>query len=529
MPLDRKILTFGEWLPDQPDFGNPGAATVQNVVPLTKSEGGVTYGPMGTPKVYSGALTARCQGAYAFLDDAGAVHIFAGDATKLYQLTAASVNFADISRLAGGAYTTVSPLNPLIPTAPGWNMTSFGNRIIATNYSDAPQSFLVGTSANFALLAAGAPKGRYVACIRDFLMFGNTTDATFGTQTRRLWWSGIADPTNWPVPGGATAISVQSDYQDLQQSDLGQITGLIGGHLSAADGAAFCERGIYRIQYVGSAGGIFAFQVAEGAAGTQAPLSIVRRRTGGNIAVAYYLSQDGFCAFDGMSSVLIGSQKFDNTVMDDIAPSYLSSVLGCSIPNKPFVFWLYMSRANSGLYNRMVIYNTVTGCASLCDLTATPLEWALVSMGIGYTLDALDAFGSLDAVPAPLGSNEWQGGAPCLAAFDASHKLNVMNGAAMAPIVETTEIQPTPGRRSKILSARPLATGSSITGSIAMAVRDRQSDPAVLAAASAENAIGECPQRVTGRYARARYTLPAASAFTHLQGVELTLRGEGRR
>src|SRR5713101_8264847 len=111
------IEPFGEWLPDQPDFGNPGAKTIKNVIPLTKQ----SYGPMPTPQVYSGALTARCQGSYSFLDAGEAVHIFAGDATKLYHLTAGSApSFTDVSRLAGGAYATGSPIVPSIPLAPSW-------------------------------------------------------------------------------------------------------------------------------------------------------------------------------------------------------------------------------------------------------------------------------------------------------------------------------------------------------------------------------------------------------------------------
>ena len=235
------FIPFGEWLPDQPDFNNPGAATIQNVIPRTKD----SYGPMPTPQVYSGALTARCQGSFAYLDDSQAAHVFAGDATKLYQLTAGTApNFSDVSRAVGGAYTTGSPITPLVPLAPSWSMTAFGKRIIATNYSDDPQTFLVGTDTNFSRLSTGAPKARFAATVRDFLMLANTNDGTFGTQVRRLWWSAIGDPTSWPTPGSATAISVESDYQDLEQSDLGQITGLIGGHLQSADAAAFCERGI---------------------------------------------------------------------------------------------------------------------------------------------------------------------------------------------------------------------------------------------------------------------------------------------
>lgn len=520
------VLQFGQWLPDQPDYANPGAATITNVIPRTAT----SYGPMPTPQVYSGALTARCQGSFGYLDDSEAAHFFAGDATKLYELTAGTApNYADVSRTVGGAYTTGSPITPLVPLAPSWSMTAFGKRIIATNYSDDPQTFLVGTDTNFSRLSTTAPKARFGATIRDFLMFGNTSDAVFGTQVRRLWWSAIGDPTNWPTPGATTAISVQSDYQDLEQSDLGQITGLIGGHLQSADGAAFCERGIYRISFVGSAGGIFAFQVAEGAAGTQSPLSLIPCRMTGNVAVVAYLGDDGFRAFDGMTSLAIGSQKIDRFFFNDLSPRYLSMVQGGTVPGDVIIYWMYVSKtgSNAGLYDRILIYNTMIARWSLIDLSATPAEWGTRFISPGLTLDALDIYGSLDAVPAPLDSGVWAGGSPVLAAFDSNHKLNLLNGPSMAPIVETSEVQPTPGRRSKIVSARPLSDGGA--ASIAIAVRDLTSDAAVYGSAIAVNTIGECPQRVTGRYARARMTLPATSTFTHLQGVDLTVRPEGQR
>ena len=523
------IEPFGEWLPDQPDFANPGARVIKNVIPLTKT----SYGPMPTPQVYSGALTARCQGCYAYLDDSQGVHIFAGDATKLYQLTAGSApNFSNISRAAGGAYTTGSPLHPAIPLAPSWSMTSYGNRIIAANYSDDLQTFLVGTDTLFSQLAAAAPKARFVATIRDFVMVGNTSDAVNGAQPRRVWWPAIANPLSWPTPGTNAAIQVQSDYQDLQQSDLGEVTGLIGGHLTSADGLVFCQRGVYRVMYAGSADGIFSFQVAEGASGTNSPLSIVLRRMQtayGNRAVAYYLGEDDFYACDGLNSQPIGAQKIARTFFADLDPAYLSMVQGGFVPNLPVAFWLYNSAGGSGmgLYDRLLIYNTLLARWSLVDLSATPAEWGTRAMAPGFTLDGLDVFGALDTLPAPLDSGNWTAGTPTLAAFDKNHKLNFVNGPPMAPVVETSEFQPTQGRRSKIISARPLIDGGA--PSVSIGVRDRLVDAVSYGAAIAMNSIGECPQRVTGRYARAQLTLPAGSVFSQLQGVEFDVKPEGRR
>jgi hypothetical protein len=152
-------------------------------------------------------------------------------------------------------------------------MTSFGDRVIATNGADMMQTLFVGDT-NFVELSATAPVARYVAVVKDFLMVADTSDGFSGRVPYRVWWSALGDPTNWPVPGSVTAIQLQSDYQDLQQTDLGVITGLVSGLASAADVAVFCERGIYVGSFEGPPA-IFSFRVAQGASGSISPLSIV--------------------------------------------------------------------------------------------------------------------------------------------------------------------------------------------------------------------------------------------------------------
>ncbi len=90
-------IMVGEWLPDLPDYQNPGALTAKNVLPL-----GASYGPFPSQVVYSNALDARCQGAVSTRDSAGNTVNFAADATKLYKMTTAS--YADVSKVGG--YTT---------------------------------------------------------------------------------------------------------------------------------------------------------------------------------------------------------------------------------------------------------------------------------------------------------------------------------------------------------------------------------------------------------------------------------------
>ena len=77
------IIPFGEYLPDLPALGNPGATVAKNVIPHLAG-----YKPLSSLVTFSGALTARCQGAFSAIDTAGVTNVYAGDATSLYRLTA---------------------------------------------------------------------------------------------------------------------------------------------------------------------------------------------------------------------------------------------------------------------------------------------------------------------------------------------------------------------------------------------------------------------------------------------------------
>lgn len=512
------FVPFGEWLPDLPPFSNPGSLTALNVVPMT----GGSYGPFPAPVAAAGnpALMSACLGSYAYRDAAGNVSNFAGDKSRLYLLSPSTTGFADVSKTTGGPYGIAA--GTLFPF---WSATAFGDRIIFTDYADPIQTYLVGTDTKFSDLASAAPRARFCAVIRDFLMVGNTFDSSDGAQPRRVWWPAIGDPTNWPTPGTNMAIEVQSDFQDLQQTDVGTITGLVGGGLLGADGAAFCERGIYRIAYVGSPP-IFDFAVSQGGVGCVAPLSIVAFR-----GIAYYLGEDGFYAYDGASpSIPIGAQKIDATFFADASPAWLSSVQGVAVPMLKLIFWAYCSNSAGagGLFDRLLVYNWQLARWSLIDLSAQPIEWLARSLALGYTLDQLDQFGNLDTLPYPLDSPFWTGGRPLLGLFlAASHGLAFPAGANLAPMVDTTERQPFPERRAKVLRARPICdvgTGAAV----ALCARNSTFDPVAFQPAVPVNPIGWCPQRLTGRYLRARLTLPAGSAFQHLQGVDVEARPEGR-
>jgi len=536
------IAPWPEWLPDQADFGSAGSPVIKNVLPLTPK----SYGPMSSAVPWSSnTLTEICQGAYAIKAPDGQAHIFAGDRQKLYLVPPSTNTIQDASRTAGGAYAT-SP----IPLGGGhWSMTSFGNRVIATNGVDPIQTLLLG-EANFEDLQPGdpgdpeaeppvaptaaAPIAKYVATVKDFLFVGNTIDPVDGPVPYRVWWSAIANPQSWPTPGSIEAQQVMSDYQDLQQTDLGNVTQLVSGFAPGSDVVIFCERGIYTASFTGPPL-LFNFRVAQGASGTMSPRSVVqsfaRDNSGALRPVVYALGGDGFFAFDGSTSYPVGAQKFDRLFWRELDDTYLSYVQGINDPRTHSVIWGFATPGSQGLISRLLVYNWELARASYIELEpAQYLEWLTVAMyGTSYNLDNIpESMGNLDTLSPSFDDPFWTGNMESrLSLFDRDHRLSIGGGPALAVTLETAEMQPNEGRRAWVRLTRPLNDGG--TATIAVGHRERQADPVTWEAPVSINQLGECPQRATGRYLRFRMQMPAGQAFSHLQGIDMAIIPEGQR
>ena len=115
------VIPTGEWLPDLPDYGNPGATIAKNVFP---EDGG--YGPLPALNEVFGTLTTRCQGFFPCRDSAGTVYNFAGDSERLYKLT--HISWSDIST-ASFSYATAAD--------EFWEFVQWNDRVICVNGTDA--------------------------------------------------------------------------------------------------------------------------------------------------------------------------------------------------------------------------------------------------------------------------------------------------------------------------------------------------------------------------------------------------------
>ena len=90
------LMAIAEFLPDLPAF-NGGAGEALNVFASSRS-----YRPFPALSAFSTTpLSARAQGAFYTRASDGTARQFAGDATRLYLLSATA--WGNVSRLAGGA------------------------------------------------------------------------------------------------------------------------------------------------------------------------------------------------------------------------------------------------------------------------------------------------------------------------------------------------------------------------------------------------------------------------------------------
>lgn len=471
------MIAFGEFAPDVADYNVEVSRVAKNCLPGVNS-----YLPIKTLTATSNALDARCRGAVVMKDNSGNNYIYAGDSTKLYNINGTTVT--DYSKVAG--YTDNSEF---------WSFVYWNDQVIASKMGDAPQVLTLGGT-TFADLAGTPPEGRAVATVRNFVVFGNTSDVTDGNVTNRVWWSGFGDETGW------TRGENQSNSQDLQ-GDGGAVQKIIGGEY----GLVFQERSIWRMDYSGVPA-VWEFNEVEINRGTPAPRSVAQY--GGSI---FYLGQDGFYVFTGNQSVPIGTKRVDNFFWNDVNESYLANITAAISPEQGYVFWSYPSTNSQGIPDRLLVYNFKTARWSQIE---EDIQYLFLGASSAYTLENLDAFGTLETIGISLDDPAWQGGAFKIGAFDNTNKLGFFSGAAMAATVETGHIF-TEGKKTSVTGVRPIIDG---TTTVTVLTKENElSDTETASMATATASDGVARFRTNARYHRIRCA--TSGNFTHAAGVEV--------
>jgi hypothetical protein len=488
------VIQFGEWMPDLPDFMNPGVVNAKNVIPSSSS-----YRPFPGLAVQSDALTNYARGAISAKATDNSTFFYCGDETKLYQ-----VRNNTVSAKGTGFSTAVTD---------GWEFVQFGQTIIATNYADDVQSITIGAGGNFGTLitSTNVPKAKHADVVREFLVLGNTNDSTDGVKPNRVWWSAINDPTDFD-PDQVT----QSDYQDIPEG--GQVQRIVGG---AEYGLVFLERQIQRMTYVGSPL-VFDFSPVDRRRGTNVPNSVIGH--GRNV---FYLSEEGFFAFDGAVSHPIGHNRVDRWLLDQFDPANAARVSAAIDPENALVCWGFPV-TGSGNANIVLVYNWKDNRWAYAEVETELLVHAETQ---GFSLDDLDSITTDidDGSLSPFDSDEYKGGEYRFAAFNNASRLSYFTGDSLAAEIDTGERQFSPGRLSLVRSARPIVDGVSPVVTVAVAGRNSQQEAESFGAAGPVEADGNVSLRNQARYQRFRTTIGANSDWTHAQGLEIDFNPSGAR
>ena len=485
------MIPFGPWHPDKAGINTAACHIAKGVLP---GAGGFRPARSLAPLSLN-ALDGSCRGAATMISDTGAVHSFAGDATKLYKLSGTG-SWANVSRTTGGAYS--------VGSGERWRFEAFGNVVVAITAGTPPQKYTVGTSTNFEALGGLPPQARCSAVVRDFLVLGNLSNAESTVR-----WSGLNNIEHWTIG------SQSADQQVFPNG--GPVRGLIGGEV----GYVFQAGRIVRMIYLPGDEAVFQFDEVEGGRGLAAPASLVQVGR-----IAYYLGPDGFYKFDigGGASEPIGVGKWEKTVRADIKPGTESLVVGGADLSNRLVIWAYLAKdsPSASTPSRCLVYDWALDEATILDISVDAIAQWLTQ---GVTLEGLDSFGTVDTLPFSMDSPFWRGGAAALAVFSTNRKLSFMSGTPLQAEFVTADGMRQ--RRQFISGTRPLIDTTSAT--VALAMRERDGDAVVYGAAEAMEDTGVCPGHASGNLARARIIVPSGAVWSQMEGIETVHRVQGRR
>lgn len=472
------LVEWGEWLPDQPALGNPGAPIIKNVMPVP---GG--YGPMGALTATTTALDEPCQGAATIRTIRGTATAFAGDKTKLY-------------RRRAGAWTNVSAGAYATPEYEKWGFTRYLDDMVAVNGQSVVQRYNLKDNVNFEDVP-GSPVARHAGVIGDFLM---TAPVASDVHVK---WCGSRDITEW------TPTVRQAGEQRFTVG--GKVMGIVGGEF----GNILLQDGIIRATIIGG-DAVFQFDLLEGVIGCSAAGSIVPVRDR-----IYYYSQEGFQVFDGVNSRNIGHGKVNDTFRKEVDFSYLDRMSAAYDPLTGCVVFAYPTSGPT--LNKILIYNIFENRWSPVEQTVQVL---VSDLSENTSID--DISGSIEVVTPSLDSPFWEGGTPRVAAFDSLNQQATFSGPALAPTLQTKEVAPSLDRRGYLQEVTPII--QSTNASITVQHRPWQSAALSTSGPFAQSQFGWTPIEpvIDDRFFRFQLDMPAGETFPPSPGVNITVAPGGR-
>lgn len=477
-------ILFKEFLPDQPELGNPGLIVAKNVIPTNDG----WYAPMKTLTTDQGTMTT------------GAVSIVAtfvsGGASKFDSDVYAYAGLTFYRNTGGGNFTAIGS-NTVGSSVE--NFAQYEDLVIAVGDRHFPFKHTINSSSNFSTLAASAtaPVASYVGIIGQTVVLGNLGEqgVTADSFPSRLQWSGVDAPTSWPVPNSATAIAQQAGAQDMP-SRYGQVTGIFGGD---QHGVIFQSGAVSRMTYVGPPV-VFQFDTIETKQG-----NIFARGAIQVGRVVYFISKNGFFKTDGVSVVPIGDGKVDKFFWE--SPTQANVWTGFD-PQNNVVNWAWSSSAGSA-----------STCNRMLSLNVTTEKWAYSDVA----LEALVTPGS-----GMFGTNFAGATAMAFNAGTSSYVLGKFSGTAGSAIFETGEFEANEGGRAYLDAVKPHVESSGTAPSLGVRIGTRNdlgTAPSYTATAGPNSRSGFAHFRSDAKYHRVELNI--TGNFDRATGLEVAVEPSG--
>lgn len=431
-------VPFEEYLPDQPALGNPGSLTAHNVVPNVDF-----YGPMRRPVPLTDPLPGEPLGSAVFRDNAAATHVYAGTSSALYELS----SLAWVDRSKAGAYVGDS-----------WEFAQFSNNVIASNFDDPIQAAVHGSQ--FSDMSPTAPKAKHIAVVGRFLVCGYCDDED-GVTPNRVRWGPIDDPFGDWTPD----LIDQDDFRDLREG--GTVHRLFGGDY----GIVLQEGALQQMSFVGGPV-VHRFDNFAPNMGTNAPGSAVQHEN-----MLFFYGTGGFHGVRGTTVQNIGEGKVNRTIKKILNEDRLDRFSVEVDPLRDLVFWYVPS---VGTHDQIVAYNWNNGRFTQGD--ADDLERFCRLATTAVSIDDLSAlYGGISIDDEPLASISpdsplFKGSNAQIGAFNKSHELSVLEGAARPARLGTAEAQLIESRRSLLLGFLILVNGPQSVSRGRIGYRDSQNE-----------------------------------------------------
>jgi hypothetical protein len=345
---------------------------------------------------YSDALAAACRGAASITLLDSSRRVFAGTATKLYEL--ASTSWSDVS--AVGDYSLGSDSR--------WYFTQFGDTSLASTIDETIQ--FSTSSGDFADIS-GAPKAAIVESVLSsgggFVIAFNTIDGTYGTRPDAWWCCAVNDQTTW-----TPSVAVQCATGRLLGYE-GKVTAAkkFGGDRIIA----YKSQSLYMGQYVGPPG-VWSWNELPG-------YGCVGMDAVANLGTAHFVvGEDEIYIFDGVRPTPI-AKDVRQWFLSNSSGTYRYRTIVVYDRDADLIRIFFPSTGSStGTPDTCLVYHLRTGQWGRDDHT---IEAALIFNTPTTTFDADSgtfdggASGTFDEIPP---------GNKVVAIFNSSHVLQTLDG-----------------------------------------------------------------------------------------------------